>query len=170
MRLRPDASFLVLFAILAAPVAHAEDCAAKRAELAAAKEALRDCRKSGKSCDAVLERRDAAEAAAAPCPPAPPESAPAPARTPSATEAAPAPARTGKLALLVEAPKPDPLDAAAREALAGATVLDAGSVRAARSFLGLTGDLDDAGAEKLRASVGADRLIIVQIKADGVKR
>lgn len=169
MRLRPDASFLVLFAILAAPVAHAEDdCAAKRAELAAAKEALRDCRRSGKSCDDVLARRDAAEAAAASCPPAPPESAPA--RAPSATEAAPAPARTGKLALLVEAPKADPLDAAAREALAGATVLDAGSVRAARSFLGLTGDLDDAGAEKLRASVGADRLIIVQVKADGVKR
>lgn len=146
-----------------------DDCTAKRADLAEATQALRDCRKSGGSCDAAVIRRDAAEVAAAPCAStSAAEAAPVESEKPAPAPAARA--RTGKVAVLVEAAKPDPLEAAARKGLEGANVLDPGAVRAARSFLGLSGELDEAGIEKLRLSVGADRLVIVQVKADGPKR
>lgn len=147
------------------PARAQDDCAVKWAELKIASNALRDCRKSGMSCDDAVARRDAAEAATAGCP----EEVAAPASAQGAP-GAPAATHTGKIAVYVQAAKPETLDAAAREGLGDAVVLETGAVRSARAFLGLPEELDDAGAEKLRVAVSADRLIVVQVKTDGSKR
>lgn len=92
----------------------------------------------------------------------PPDAAPA---------STPAPAIEGTIALVIDgvsSDEQDVLSAAARLGLAGASLVDSGAVRAARAFLG--SELDDASARTLRQELGADRLVVVQVKTVGSAR
>lgn len=77
--------------------------------------------------------------------------------------------RIGVLIEGVTGAERDAAEAAARETLAGATLVDAGAIRSARAFLG-TDTLDDAAAAKLRSELGADRLLVVEVKAEAAAR
>lgn len=155
----------VLLLLAASASAQEDDCAAKRAALQSAQAQLRDCLSSGKSCDAQFEAKRVAETAIAGCP----EPTPAPAATPAMSATEPTPAAGARIALVVEAANAAAVEAAAREALAGAEVLDASSVRAARAFLGGAQGSDESLA-KLRQSLNVTRLIAIDVKADGATR
>ena len=79
---------------------------------------------------------------------------------------------TSRVAILVEGAGDAErrIEAAARDAVSDADVIDAGSVRAARAFLAIQGDLDDNKAERLRQEIGADRLVVLHIRAEGRRR
>lgn len=78
-------------------------------------------------------------------------------------------AAAGKVAVIVDGPDAAALEAAARDALAGADVLDPGAVRAARAFLG-AGAASDEGLASLRSSLNVDRLLVIDVKSEGAKR
>lgn len=64
----------------------------------------------------------------------------------------------------------DEIEGAARDSLHGNDLVDAGAVRAARSFGAMRGELDDAKAEKLRGELAVDRLVVVHVREDAGKR
>ncbi len=78
----------------------------------------------------------------------------------------------GKVAVVVEGLSGIEQEAvvlAARGAFPREALIDAGAVRGARAFLGVS-TLDDAAAEKLRADLRADRLLVLFVKPNGASR
>ena len=84
----------------------------------------------------------------------------------------PAPTGGARVAIVVEGAGSgaDEIEAAARDALSGADIVDAGAVRSARAFVGMGGELDDAKAERLRHELSVNRLLVVQVREEGTKR
>lgn len=180
-------SSLAAGGILAASAARSEpavSCSELTGRLEASDTALKRCLELGLGeCEDEQAARDAIAADVARCEsgedapaadatPVPVETAsesvPSPEPTPAAT---PSPLLGRKVGVLVEGAtgsEEEAIHAGARLGLAGATYVDPGSLRAARAFLGAS--LDEDALARLRTDVGADRLVVVQLKKEGTAR
>lgn len=152
----PAAAILVSAFLIANPVFAQSDCEARRSAARDAEKALRACLRGGAgACVDEFSRRDATAKAASDCA----EATPAPAPTPS---------NSGRLAVLVEGLEGEERDRVAgamREGLADHPVLEAGTVRAAREFLGVA-SLDADAMTRLRSDLETERLIVLEVRAD----
>lgn len=165
-------ALLFLLAPLGA-AAQEDRCEGAKAALETATKSLQECLDVALGdCDPEQTERDHAMRAVDACsdPGAGAMAGPDATAIPTASPT-PAPAIEGQIAVVVDGvtgTEQDLAFAAARLGLAGATLVDAGVVRAARAFLGSA--LDEASATRLREDIAADRLIILQVKPEGDTR